>query len=54
MDLKNKQLSESDYKNLILENYTFLSRPVFIINDEIYIGNSQQNILKVNTVLNNV
>jgi arsenate reductase len=33
MNLKNKQLSESDYKNLILENYTFLSRPVFIIND---------------------
>ena len=54
MGLKNKQLSESDYKNLILENYTFLSRPVFIINDGIYIGNSQQNILKVNTVLNNV
>ena len=54
MDLKNKQLSESDYKNLILENYTFLSRPVFIINGGIYIGNSQQNILKVNTVLNNV
>jgi arsenate reductase len=54
MDLKNKQLSETDYKNLILENYTFLSRPVFIINGEIYIGNSPQNILKVNTALNNV
>jgi len=54
MDLKNKQLSESDYKNLILENYTFLSRPVFIINDGIYIGNSQQNMLQVMKVLNNV
>jgi arsenate reductase len=54
MDLKNKSLSESDYKNLILENYTFLSRPVFIINGGIYIGNSQQNILQVNKVLNNV
>jgi arsenate reductase len=54
MDLKNKQLSESDYKNLILENYTFLSRPVFIINDAIYIGNSQQNMLQVMKVLNNV
>ncbi len=53
MDLKNKQLSESDYKNLILENYTFLSRPVFIINDGIYIGNSQQNMLQVMKVLNN-
>jgi arsenate reductase len=54
MDLKNKQLSESDYKNLILENYTFLSRPVFIINGAIYIGNSQQNMLQVMKVLNNV
>jgi len=54
MDLKNKQLSESDYKNLILENYTFLSRPVFIINGRIYIGNSQQNLLQVNKVLGNV
>ena len=53
MDLKNKQLSESDYKNLILENYTFLSRPVFIINGGIYIGNSQQNMLQVMKVLNN-
>ena len=54
MDLKNKQLAESDYKNLILENYTFLSRPVFIINGGIYIGNSQQNMLQVMKVLNNV
>ena len=54
MDLKNKQLSESDYKNLILENYTFLSRPVFIINGAIYIGNSQQNMLQVMKVLNSV
>ena len=47
MDLKNKVLTEDDYKNLILEHYTFLSRPVFIIDNKIYIGNSQQNILQV-------
>ncbi|WP_268848458.1 arsenate reductase family protein [Flavobacterium aestivum] len=47
MDLKNKSLTEDDYKKYILEHYTFLSRPVFIINDKIYIGNSQQNILQV-------
>ena len=46
-DLKNKNLTENDFKNLILEHYTFLSRPVFIIDDEIYIGNSQQNIHQV-------
>ena len=51
MDLKNKALTEDDYKNYILEHYTFLSRPVFIINNAIYIGNSQKNILEVMKVL---
>ena len=31
MDLKNKSLTEDDYKKYILEHYTFISRPVFII-----------------------
>jgi arsenate reductase len=47
MDLKNKSLTEDDFKKYILEHYTFLSRPVFIINEKIYIGNTQQNILQV-------
>lgn len=47
MDLKNKSLTEDDFKKYLLEHYTFLSRPVFIINDQIYIGNSQQNIIQV-------
>ena len=47
MDLKSKNLTEADYKNYILEHYTFLSRPVFIIDGKIYIGNSQKNIAEV-------
>lgn len=47
LDLKNKSLTENDYKKYILEHYTFLSRPVFIINNAIYIGNSPKNILEV-------
>lgn len=47
MDLKNKNLTEDDYKRYLLEHYTFLSRPVFIIDNKIYIGNSQQNMLQV-------
>ena len=54
MDLKNKALTEEDYKKYILENYTFLSRPVFIINDKIYIGNTQQNMLQVFKAFENV
>ena len=51
MDLKNKSLTEADFKKYILEHYTFLSRPVFIIDGKIYIGNSQQNILQVTKAL---
>ncbi len=41
-DLKNKSLKETDYKELILEHYTFLKRPVIINGDEIFIGNSKK------------
>ncbi len=41
MDLKNQTLSETDYRQLILDDYTFLKRPVFIIDDEIFVGNSK-------------
>ena len=52
--LKNQILTEKDYKALILEHYTFLSRPVFIIKNEIFIGNSQTTILKAMKALENV
>ena len=47
MGLKDKNLQEEDYKKYLLEHYTFLSRPVFVINNEVFIGNTQQNMLKV-------
>lgn len=47
MDLKNKSLTEADFKKYILEHYTFLSRPVFIIDEKIYIGNTQPVTLQV-------
>lgn len=52
-DLKNKSLTEEDYKKYLLEHYTFLSRPVFIISDKIYIGNTQQNMHQVMLALAN-
>lgn len=42
LDLKNKSLTEDDYKNYILEHYTFLKRPVIIFNEKIFIGNSKK------------
>ncbi|MFB9077767.1 arsenate reductase family protein [Flavobacterium procerum] len=53
MDLKNKDLKEADFKKYILEHYTFLSRPVFIIDNKIYIGNSQKNVAEVIKALAN-
>ena len=44
MDLKNQNLSEKDYKQLILEEYTFLKRPVIITNDKVFIGNAKKTI----------
>ena len=40
--LHEKTLSEDDYKNLILEHYTFLKRPVILVNGQIFIGNSKK------------
>lgn len=42
MGLAEKDLSEKDYKNLILDEYTFLKRPVILINDQIFVGNSKK------------
>ncbi|GAL81187.1 hypothetical protein JCM19274_3931 [Algibacter lectus] len=44
MNLKNQDLTERDYKQYILEHYTFLSRPVIINGDAIFIGNSKKTV----------
>ncbi len=54
LDLKNKSLTEDNYKKYILEHYTFLSRPVIIFNDQIFIGNTQPNILKLTKAMTSV
>ena len=40
--LKDKTLTEQDYRDLILEEYTFLKRPVAIVGKEIFIGNNAE------------
>lgn len=42
MGLHEKTLSEKDYRQLILEEYTFLKRPVIWIDDQIFVGNSKK------------
>ncbi|WP_299434240.1 ArsC/Spx/MgsR family protein [uncultured Maribacter sp.] len=41
-NLKEKPLEEKDYKELILEHYTFLKRPVILNKGQIFIGNSKK------------
>ncbi len=38
--LNEQNLSEENFKALILEHYTFLKRPVMIFGEKIFIGNS--------------
>jgi arsenate reductase len=42
--LKDNNLTEKDFKQLILEEYTFLKRPVILVDDEIFVGNSKRNV----------
>ena len=44
LDLKNKSLTDNDYKDYILEHYTFLKRPVIIYDNQIFIGNSKKTV----------
>lgn len=49
--LNEKKMTEKDYRDNILKEYTFLKRPVFIIGKQIFIGNSPKNIAAVKKAL---
>ena len=42
LGLKDKSLSEADIRQLIIKEYTFLKRPVLVLNDQIFVGNSKK------------
>jgi len=44
MGLNEMELTENDIKKYILEEYTFLKRPVAVIGDQIFIGNAKKNV----------
>ncbi len=44
MGLNNKQLTENDFKQHILTEYTFLKRPVIVVGNKIFIGNSKNTV----------
>lgn len=51
LGLNNKKLTEKDYRKYILEEYTFLKRPVIVISSKIFIGNSKSVITEVAKLL---
>jgi arsenate reductase len=53
MGLKDEKLTESDFKRYILEHYTFLNRPVIVIANNIFIGNSPKVVQAAIDFLNN-
>lgn len=44
LGLKDKKLSEDDYRNFILSEHTFLKRPVVVLGKNIFIGSEKKNI----------
>jgi len=44
LGLHEQTLNESDYRKLILEEYTFLKRPVILVGAEQFVGNTAQTV----------
>ena len=50
-NLKGVELTENDYRTLILEEYTFLKRPVTLFDGAIFIGNAKKEVEKLRVAL---
>ena len=48
MDLKSQDLTEKDYRQLILDEYTFLKRPIIINKTKVFIGNTKKRVDSLN------
>ena len=51
MGLNEMQLAEKDFRKYILEEYTFLKRPVIIIGKKIFIGNSPKAVAAIKSFM---
>ena len=49
--LADKQLSESDFRRLLLEEYTFLKRPVVQAGQRIFVGNAAKTVAAAKAAL---
>ena len=51
MGLNNMQLTEDDYRRYILEEYTFLKRPVIQVDNQVFIGNAKATVAAAKAAL---
>jgi len=52
LGLKDKKLDEKDYRNFILQEYTFLKRPVVIIHNKIFVGSEKKTVTALKEAVN--
>jgi arsenate reductase (glutaredoxin) len=51
LGLKDKKLTEADYRRLILEEYTFLKRPVVLDGKKIFVGSEKKTVEALKSAL---
>lgn len=49
--IDSSSFEDSDYKKLLLSDYTFLKRPVLLLSDKAYAGNSKESIQKMKSAV---
>lgn len=47
MGLKDRKLTEGDMRKLILDEYTFLKRPVYVIGNDVFAGNDKKTVEQI-------
>ncbi len=52
MQLHEKELAEADYRSLILQEYTFLKRPVILVGNEAFVGSAKKTVEMALNALN--
>lgn len=52
MGLNEMKLSEQDYRKYILEEYTFLKRPVIWVGNDVFVGNAKKTVEAAKAALN--
>ena len=52
LKLKDKHLGEADFRRLILEDYTFLKRPVVLVGTAIFAGSEKNTVTALKATIN--